>query len=218
MFNQQPPLPLFHFTFFSIFNPASSCTHWHKIRAGDPEQLSPPAPVGHPPRLPICMWGPGATSTRDLCSTLCNLSFLEVPPGRHFQPQPHYVNIIPIQQKGKRGAQRHHPTRPRSRESGGKFRILSLSPLLRCYTAPLALRGLLYVCLLKLCDLTSCVSSGRWRPFLLPNLISLSRYLFASGFSAALSAFSCKTKPISTGNCRIRCCRKLVPSASCGLL
>lgn len=42
------------------------------------------------------------------------------------------------------------------------------------------------------CALTSCVSSGRWSPFLFPSLISLSRYLLASGFREELSAFSWK--------------------------
>ena len=45
MFTQQPPLPLFHFTFSSIFNAASSSfaePPAHDKR-GDPAQLSPPA-------------------------------------------------------------------------------------------------------------------------------------------------------------------------------
>ena len=38
--------------------------------------------------------------------------------------------------------------------------------------------------------LTSCVSSGRWSPFLLPSLISRSRYRDASGLSESLCTFS----------------------------
>lgn len=118
-------------------------------------------------------------------------------------------DVIPTQEKGKRGAGRHRPACPRSHGSGASLRPLCSKATLPHQPCEASSTRIYF----ELCGLTSCVSSGRWSPFLLPSLISLSRYLFASGFSEALSAFSWKTKPMSTRSHGMRCPRAALQGA-----